>query len=131
MKTVRLCTCNSQAEAYIIKGKLETENIPSFLTNEHFFSMKMFGTNNFNDGIGIMVRETDLEAAQMLLHPGEKKLICPKCESENLGLKYGKGNSFWFFQLMLSLFFALIPIQSKQYWYCRDCGHQFENIHRN
>ena len=66
MQTVRLTTCNTSYEAHIIKGKLESEGIPSILTNENMSNLYSGLISAFS-GVDILVNENDLERAKQLL----------------------------------------------------------------
>lgn len=63
---VRLTTCNSDFEAQLIKGLLESEGIMSMLTNENVTNLYA-GIIASWTGIDIMVREEDLEQAKAIL----------------------------------------------------------------
>ena len=66
MQTVRLTTCNTSYEAHIIKGNLESEGIPSILTNENMSNLYSGLISAFS-GVDILVNENDLERAKEIL----------------------------------------------------------------
>lgn len=65
-KTVKLTTCYNSFEANVIKVKLESEGINSFLKNENFNTL-YGGFSQSPLGIDIMVLEEDLEKATLVL----------------------------------------------------------------
>ena len=66
MKIKRLLTSNNLSEAHIIKGKLESEGIDCFLTNENFTGLFPINSNT-SLGVQIMVSETDYTKAYEIL----------------------------------------------------------------
>lgn len=63
--TVTLATYSTLAEAYIIKGMLESHGIKTIVRNENNLYVPIF------DGVSIMVLEKDLERALLLLRENE------------------------------------------------------------
>lgn len=60
-KTVTLAVYADIQEASIVKGMLEANGIPSMISDENNLYVPYFG------GVNIMVRESDLERARVLL----------------------------------------------------------------
>ena len=63
--TVTLATYSTLAEAYIIKGMLESHGIKTIVRNENNLYVPIF------DGVSIMVLEKDLEKALLLLREND------------------------------------------------------------
>ena len=63
--TVTLATYSTLAEAYIIKGMLESHGIKTIVRNENNLYVPIF------DGVSIMVLEKDLERALLLLREND------------------------------------------------------------
>ena len=63
--TVTLATYSTLAEAYIIKGMLESHGIKTIVRNENNLYVPIF------DGVSIMVLEKDLERALILLREND------------------------------------------------------------
>lgn len=63
--TVTLATYSTLAEAYIIKGLLESHGIKTIVRNENNLYVPIF------DGVSIMVLEKDLERALLLLREND------------------------------------------------------------
>ena len=63
--TVTLAPYSTLAEAYIIKGMLESHGIKTIVRNENNLYVPIF------DGVSIMVLEKDLERALLLLREND------------------------------------------------------------
>ena len=63
---IRLTTCTNEFNANLLKGALENEGIPAMLSNE--IMSGYMGTQ----GVDVLVREEDLEAAKKILEQQEK-----------------------------------------------------------
>jgi len=60
---IRLITCQNVFEANLLKGRLESEGIQCFLTNENFATLLPVLNGVMDSGIHVMVLETDYAAA--------------------------------------------------------------------
>ena len=58
---IRLTNCANEFNAQLLKGALESEGIPAILSNE--IMSRYMGTQ----GVDILVKEEDLEAAKKIL----------------------------------------------------------------
>jgi len=67
MKTKRLLTSSSLSEAHIIQGKLDSEGIDCFLTNENISSLLPIN-NSMLLGVQVFVKETDYQKAYEILN---------------------------------------------------------------
>ena len=131
-------------DAHIIKGRLEAEGIPAYLTDDQYITMDwMFSQalggvkvrvpyvyreraiavlNNNQSGDFDLSKATDLdlpEFEQELLE--DSKIHCPECNS----IQVGPFDWFWKLSLLV-LFTYHTPIAfSKQYYKCRKCMHMF------
>ena len=96
MKIVVVKTFDNSFEAYLIKGKLESEGIECFLTNENLTTLIPNFTNMLDMGIGLMVREEDYQKALDIINDQKTEKVadnvCPNCNSKNIRRKYGKLN---------------------------------------
>jgi hypothetical protein len=70
MKTKRLLTSSSLSEAHIIQGKLDSEGIDCFLTNENISSLLPIN-NSMLLGVQVFVKETDYQKAFEILNKNE------------------------------------------------------------
>lgn len=128
MKTVRLITCDSTTEAYLIKVRLESEGINCFLTNENFTNLLPNYNGMLGAGIQVIVDQRDLELSRKLiqneLQPQREELVCPNCGSSEIELGLGKRHKLKILNILLSILF-FIPIGNQKTKYnCKQC--QFE-----
>lgn len=63
---VRLTSCTNEFNAQLLKGALDSEGIPAMLSNE--IMSGYLGTQ----GVDILVKEEDLEAAKKILKQQEE-----------------------------------------------------------
>lgn len=125
MKTVRLLTCDSLSEAYLIKGRLNNEGIDCFLTNENFTNLMPLYNNMLGSGIQVIVNENDLEKSRALIKeiliPVNDEIICPHCGSKNIGLGFGHRKRLKILSILIAIF-TVKPIGNlKQEYFCKDC----------
>ncbi len=133
MKSVRLISCDDFFEAYIIKGRLDNEEIPCYIVNENFSSLLPYLKNMLGGGLQVMVSESDYKRAIDLIHEEtgyekqNSKKQCPSCGSQNIGLSLGNNKIKKILAIIISLF-AFIPIGNiyiKKH--CKNCGEEFDS----
>jgi len=128
MKTVRLITCENDAQAHILQGALENEGIPAILHNE--ITARVLNGYIGHLGIDILVQETDYDRALSLLEENrmipEQLRYCPYCHSDQIRLTYKRKFRFQAFFNMLS---GLITGKAVNplYWeyHCQMCQKNF------
>lgn len=62
----KLITCEQSFQAHLIKGRLEAEGIPSFITNENM-NFVYGAINSSITGVDIYVNAEDYDKAQAIL----------------------------------------------------------------
>lgn len=126
MKTATLLTCDSSVEANLIKGRLENEGIPSFVTNENFSNLLPNYNRILNSGVQVIVNKSDLSKAILVLElERPKELVCPKCNSNKIRLVMGKK---WFkkFVIILTSLLNAVPINNiNTINRCKACNYEF------
>ena len=123
MKTVRLITCENDAQAHILQ-----EGIPAILHNE--ITARVLNGYIGHLGIDILVQETDYDRALSLLEENrmipEQLRYCPYCHSDQIRLTYKRKYRFQAFFNMLS---GLITGKAVNplYWeyHCQTCQKNF------
>ncbi len=128
MQTIRLMTCESTIEANIIKGRLESEGIECFITNENFSNLMPNLNNIMGSGAQIIICEQDRERALEILETGTKnKLVCPGCQSSNIKMSLGHYRFKKLTVIALSLLSA-IPFNNITISYiCNECKTEFKH----
>lgn len=67
MKTISIKSCRDPFEANVLKGRLENEGIPCFLTNENLTTLLPHHFMWDSSGVQIFVDEDDVERALEVL----------------------------------------------------------------
>jgi len=128
MAVVRLTTCYDHFESHRIVDVLESEGIQCFVTNENFTTLLPIYNGMLGSGIQVMIDETDLEKAQVLLEEIQPKevLVCPYCESKNIAFGLGVDRNLKIAQIVTSLI-TLVPVGRNSFtYYCKDCKKDFK-----
>ncbi|SRR4030042_2714525 len=121
------------AEAYIMRGRLETEGIGCFIADEHLISINWLYSNAIG-GVKLQVKKSDIEKAKKILAEksdikfqyrkggGESRYVCPHCNSEDVYFeKYSRKAYIWSWLLLG------IPIPFlKRRWKCYSCSHEWK-----
>ncbi len=131
---VTVGTYESYALAGLDRQKLEQHDIICFLADEHTIALR-WDLNVALGGIKLRVPETDAEKAKFILRKGEEvqvdfkiekgdnEVICPKCDSNNVGTeKFAKGIFGWSW---IILGFPIIKKSSGNHR-CFYCGHEWK-----
>lgn len=141
---VTVYTFNYPHEAYVIKGRLESEGIQVFLKDENTVQAYNFLSNALG-GVKLQVRESDVKEAleiinenfpdeiisedeseadsnnEKIISTNNNLIICPHCNSDNVS-ETARPN--WVFAIsILLLGFPLFFIRKK--YHCFDCGQEF------
>lgn len=130
MRTVRLITCDDAAQAHIIQGALENENIASLLHNENMSNV-MRGYISDITGVDIFVYEKDYDRALDLLERNqmipEQLKYCPNCGASDIKfvLKHNRRIRAMI-ATILSMLTATPPGTEHWEYVCKKCGTHFE-----
>jgi Putative prokaryotic signal transducing protein len=124
---IKMMSFSRPEEAHVLRSKLESEGIESFIANEHTARMDFFLTQAVGN-IQLWVHEEDAEKVRAILElPApdvsevkESTPSCPQCSSSET--HFSKGPT-----LLTTVFFYFgIPLPFfKRGWTCRKCGHHF------
>lgn len=116
-------------EANLLKCKLESEGIESFLTNENLATLIPNYSNMLDMRIELMVSENDYERALNIVNDHKvdnlTDKICPNCNSTNILRKYGKYNFPKWLVFIMSLIAYLPLVHTKYTLVCKDCNTEF------
>lgn len=120
------------AEARIIKGKLESAGIETFLRDDITIDSDPLLSQAIG-GVKLFVRTEDLPRAQAVLaevsvyskDDSGNPVACPACGSEHVRLltsirDFGSAAAFF-----VSLVMGALPFYSKYRYRCDDCGREF------
>lgn len=141
---VTIGTFSHALEAHIVRGRLETEGVWSFVADDNMVIANWLFSNAVG-GVKLQVREEDVELAQQILadgpgeiewekgEEGEETEIdeeagendperCPRCASHRIHYeKFAKHPVF------LSWFLLGFPIPFlRREWVCQNCGYNWK-----
>ena len=136
MKLITLKSFDNFIDAHLLKSKLESEDINSFLYDENIVTLDRAMSISFG-GIKLKVNESDFEKAnEIITHierqpftdENQKKLMCPNCGSQKLysGFRSMKGIK-GVLSAIISFGLLIFPIYYKSLYRCKECGIEFTN----
>ena len=135
MSLIVFKTFDNPIDAYLLKTKLKSEGIRSYLFDENIISINPL-YNLTLGGIKLMINNSDLEKSNAILEEieqfsliGNKKNGCPKCQSNLfynrfISMKGIKG----YLSIIVSLIFFVFPIYYKIVYRCKSCGYEFNHL---
>ncbi len=123
-------------EAHLLKSKLESEGIPSFLFDENIVTINPL-YNQLTGGIKLKISELDIERVSILLAEidgkpyltqDDKVLECPNCKSTDFYSNF-KSMKGWdgLLSIVIALLLTIYPFHFKNTYKCKKCGEEFEN----
>jgi DNA-directed RNA polymerase subunit RPC12/RpoP len=135
MSLVTVKIFDSGIEAHILKNKLESEGIQSFIHDENIVTLNPL-YNFAVGGVKPKVNEEDKERAIEIIREmddqpyttDEDEIIsCPNCNSTSLyadfkSMKDAKG----VFAAITSFVFSVFPIYYQSVYKCKECGTEFK-----
>ena len=120
------------SEAYLFKGKLESEGIEVFLQNENTINTDPLLSNAIG-GVKIFVNSEDVLKARHILDSipeysiddkGEL-LSCPNCCSQKINMVTTIKDVKSFMAFIFGLLTLSMPLFSKQKYKCENCNIEF------
>lgn len=133
---ITLKTFDNFVDAHLLKSKLKSEDIDSFLYDENIVSLDPVMNITFG-GIKLKINESDFEKANEIISfienrpfidENQKILVCPNCNSQKLyaGFKSMKGIK-GVLSTIVSFALLIFPIYQKSLYKCKDCDTEFTN----
>ena len=121
------------AEAVVIKGKMESEDITVFLKDEFSIATDPFATNALG-GVKMQVYKEDFIKAMGILESSNPDLLknrvdyvkCPDCGKRDAREIINITTATTFSDKMTAILYSLLPIKQKHHFQCRNCGHKFD-----
>ena len=120
------------SEAYLFKGKLESEGIEVFLQNENTINTDPLLSTALG-GVKIFVNSEDVLKARHILDSipeysvddkGEL-LSCPNCSSQKINMVTTIKDVKSFMAFIFGLLTLSMPLFSKQKYKCENCNFEF------
>ncbi|MEG0696233.1 putative signal transducing protein [Algoriella sp.] len=135
MELVTLKVFDSPIEAHILRSKLESENIESFVFDEHSVGINMLYAQAIG-GVKLKIRQTDSEKAWSILEEinntkytddNENIIVCPSCGGNDFFTNYksSKGTK-GLLSTLASFLFWVYPIYQKNVLKCKNCDTEID-----
>jgi hypothetical protein len=125
---ITLAIFTTPEEAHLLRSRLESAGIPSFLHSEYSIQ-NMWLHSNLLGGVRVQIAEEDLEAAREFLTADQLNpptdsidVPCPACGSTHTAPDLGPRRR----SLLLLILFNLPWPFSRRRWKCADCQHVFK-----
>jgi hypothetical protein len=134
-KLVTLKTFDNPVQAHILKGRLESDGIESYIFDENIVILNPL-YNNLIGGIKLKIRESDLPEATAIIedientpYQSEEEITihCPYCHSGNIEGNYKSFKGVkGFFSALISFLTFTYPLYYQAAYRCNNCQKLFE-----
>lgn len=130
-ETVFVTTFYNNIEANIVKGRLESEGVSCFLTNENFSTLMPHLNYLAGGGTHLFVLQSDYQLAVSILNEIETpnrvadRVVCARCQSSDVRLGLGKSKLKKLTIIFLSALFGMQFSNIKPSYICRNCKNEF------
>ena len=131
-KFCKIANYQYTSEAYLFKGKLESQGVEVFLQNENTINTDPLLSNALG-GVKLFVKSEDVIKAKQILDAipeysvddtGEL-LSCPNCGAYKIEMFTTIKDLKSFFALIYGLLTLSMPLFSKQKYKCESCNFEF------
>ncbi len=120
------------SEAYLFKGKLESEGIEVFLQNENTINTDPLLSNALG-GVKLFVKSEDVMKAKQILasipeysvNDRGELLSCPNCGSTTISMVTSIKDVKSFLAFIYGLLTLSMPLFAKQKYKCESCAFEF------
>lgn len=129
---IEIANYQFSSEAYLFKGKLESEGIEVFLQNENTINTDPLLSTALG-GVKLFVNSEDvLQSRQILdaipeysLNDKGELLTCPNCGSQKIYMTTTIKEIKSFLAFIYGLLTLSMPLFSKQKYKCENCNFEF------
>lgn len=120
------------SEAYLFKGKLESEGIEVFLQNENTINTDPLLSNALG-GVKLFVKSEDVMKAKQILaaipeysvNDKGELLSCPNCGATTISMVNSIKDVKSFLAFIYGLLTLSMPLFAKQKYKCESCAFEF------
>ncbi|NHM00608.1 putative signal transducing protein [Flavobacterium difficile] len=120
------------SEAYLFKGKLESEGVEVFLQNENTINTDPLLSNAVG-GVKLFVKSEDVMKAKQILaaipeysvNDKGELLTCPNCGATTISMVTSIKDVKSFLAFMYGLLTLSMPLFAKQKYKCENCAFEF------
>lgn len=138
-KIITFQTFDNPNLAHIIRTRLEANDIPCFISDEHIIGMNPL-YNPAIGGVKLKIFERDFDRCVAVLaedenvisattkaeeESGENEVSCANCSSTNVGFVNATKKRFGLLTMLVSFLFMIYPFHNRKVWHCYDCGEEF------
>ncbi len=121
------------SEAQIIKGRLESEGIQVFLSDNFTIDTDPLVSNAIG-GVKLKVLSKDALKAQHIIETIKKYSVddegnvinCPNCASEKIELFSTIKDAKSFFAFIFGVLFSALPFYTRHKYRCEECNTEFD-----
>lgn len=141
-RIVVFMTFEDLTRAYLIKGILEDNKIPCFISDENTLLVYPL-YNQCLGGIKLSIFEKDLERAVRAVEEQQKAFeipeeqqkvnsladdgpVCPVCGSRNVAYGASVRHKYNWLTILVSLFLQIYPFSIRKSYHCFECGNDFK-----
>ncbi|WP_353147372.1 DUF2007 domain-containing protein [Flavobacterium sp.] len=129
---IEIANYQFSSEAYLFKGKLESEGIEVFLQNENtintdpLLSTALGGVKLFVNSEDVIQSKQILDAIpEYSLNDKGELLTCPNCGSQKINMTTTIKDIKSFLAFIYGLLTLSMPLFSKQKYKCESCNFEF------
>lgn len=129
---IEIANYQFSSEAYLFKGKLESEGIEVFLQNENtintdpLLSTALGGVKLFVNSEDVLQSKQILDAiSEYSLNDKWELLTCPNCGSQKIYMTTTIKDIKSFLAFIYGLLTLSMPLFSKQKYKCESCNFEF------
>ena len=120
------------SEAYIYKGKLESEGIEVFVRDSHTIDTDPLVSHAIG-GVKLFVFQEDYDEAIRIMtdisnfsvDDSGQLLKCPKCGAKKIQLLTSVTDLKSFLSFLLTIFVVVLPFYTRYHYRCEECDHEF------
>lgn len=120
------------SEAQIVKGRLETEGIPVFLSDNLTIDTDPLVSNAIG-GVKLKVRSEDEDRAISILKSINRysmddqgnKIVCPNCNSKKVDYFTNVKDFKSLVSFLVGFIFGVLPFYTKYEYRCDNCKNKF------
>lgn len=120
------------SEAYLFKGKLESEGVEVFLQNENTINTDPLLSNAVG-GVKLFVKSEDVMKAKQILaaipaysvNDKGELLTCPNCGATTISMVTSIKDVKSFLAFIYGLLTLSMPLFAKQKYKCENCAFEF------
>ena len=129
---ITLARFQYSAEAQIVKGRIESEGIEAFLTDQYTIDTDPLVSHAIG-GVKLKVWKKDKKQAEEILQniaefsldDEGNAMECPNCKSEKVRYYTSITDLQSFFSFIICLFVAVLPIHVSYKYRCENCNQKF------